>query len=163
LASGREFFFAPRQGSIERTGMNGNSKLTADRLLHGFLPLHILSSTPTLDEIEDLLGAFVIAPRPSGTWQQSRNPCLLEGLIGDIEGLSTDTESLGHIGDRPPLDPMAPQHFVLDLHAVAGVEEFVFACEGFVAHTLWTGMKSTGGPQSRRLWIVWSSSRHECQ
>src|SRR5215472_8413913 len=59
LASGREFFFAPCQGSIERAGMNRNSKMAPDRLGQGFAPLYILSSLPALDEVEDLLGALV--------------------------------------------------------------------------------------------------------
>ena len=143
--------------------MNDNSKMAADRLRQGFSPLHILSGTPALDEIEDLLGALVIAPGPSGTRQQSGNPLLLEGLIGDIECLSTDTESFGDMADRPALDPVAAKHLVLDLHTIARVEEFVLAGEGFVAHTLRTGMESAGRAQSRRLGIVWSSRRHMCQ
>lgn len=142
--------------------MNGDSKMAADRLHQGFPPLHILSGTPALDEIEDVLGALVIASGPSGKGQESGNPLLLEGLIGDIECLSTDTESFGDMADRPALDPVAAKHLVLDLHAIAGVEEFELAGEGFVAHTLRTEMESPGRAQRRRLGIVWSSRRHMC-
>ncbi len=58
--------------------MNGDSKMAADRLRQGFPPLHILSGTPTIDEIEDVLGALVIAPRPAGTRQQPGNALLLD-------------------------------------------------------------------------------------
>jgi len=143
--------------------MNGNAKMAPDRLRRGFSPAHILAGVPPLDEVEDFLGALVIAPGPSWTRQQSRNPPLLEGLIGDIECLSADTESFGHVADRPPLDAVAAKHFVLHLHAVAGIEEFVLAGKGFVAHALRTGMERAGCAQSRRLRIVWSSMRHVCQ
>ncbi len=142
--------------------MNGNPKMAPDRLRRGFSPLHILSGTPALDEVEDVLGTLVIASGSSWTRQQSRNPLLLEGLIGDIECLSADTESFRHVAHRPPLDAVAAKHFVLHLHAVAGIEEFVLAGEGFVAHALRTEMESAGRAQSRRLRIVWSSRRHMC-
>lgn len=160
MAGGREFFFAPCQGSIERAGMNSNSKMAPDCLRHGFPPMPFLSGLPALDEVEDVFGALVIVPRSAGTRQQSGNPMLLEGSIGDIECLPTDTESFGHMADRPPLDPVAAKHLVLDLHAVAGVEEFVLAGEWFVAHALRTGMESTSGAQRRGLGIVCSSRRH---
>lgn len=128
--------------------MNGNSKTAPERLGQGFPAMHVLPGVPALDEVEDLLGALVIAPRPPGSGQQSGNPLLLEGLVGDIECLSADTESLSHMADRPPLDSVATKHFVLYLHTVAGVEEFVLAGEGFVAHDLRTGMERAGCAQS---------------
>ena len=102
--------------------MKGNSKLASYRLDQSFPPVHI-PNPPALGEVEDLLGALVVAPRPAETWQQSGNPLLLEGLIGDIECLAADPESFGHVADRAALDPMAAQHLVFDLHDVAGVEE----------------------------------------
>jgi hypothetical protein len=140
--------------------MNGNSKMAPDCFRHSFPPVHILAGAPAFDEVEDVLGALVIASGPSGTRQQSGNPVLLEGLIGDIECLSTDTERLGDMADRPALDPVAAKHLVFDLHAIAGVEEFLLACEGFVAHTLRTRMESAGRVQRRRFGIAWSSRRH---
>jgi hypothetical protein len=160
---GREFFFAPFQRSNKGTRMNDDAEMAPDCLRQGFPPAHILSGMPALREIEYILGAFVIAPRASRTRQQSGNPLLLEGLIGDIECLPTDTESFCHMADRPPIDAVAAKHLVLDLHAVPGVEEFVLAGEGDVAHTLRTGMEGTGRAQSRRLGIVWTSRRHGCQ
>lgn len=118
--------------------MNGNTKMAPDRLRWGFPPVHILAGVPPLDEVEDVFGALVIASGSSWTRQQSRNPLLLEGLIRDIECLSADTKSCGHAADRPPLDAVATKHFVLHLHAVAGIEEFVLAGESFVAHALRT-------------------------
>jgi hypothetical protein len=140
--------------------MNGNSKMAPDRLCRGFLLVHVFPVVPPLDEVEDVLGTLVIAPRPPRTRQQSGNPLLLESLIGDIECLSADTKSFGYVADWSLLDPVTAEHLVLDLHAVAGVEEFVLAGEGIVAHTLRTGMESAGRAQSRRLGIVWSSRRH---
>jgi len=66
--------------------MNVDSKMAPDRLRQGFLPLHTLPQAPALDEIEDFVGALVVAPRSARMRQQSGNPLLLEGLIGDIEG-----------------------------------------------------------------------------
>ena len=139
--------------------MNGSSKLASHRLDQSFPPMHI-PSLPALGEVEDLLGALVVAPRPTGTWQQSGNPLLLEGLIGDIECLAADPESFGHVADRAALDPVAAQHLVFDLHAVARVEELVRAGEGFVAHALRIGMERARRAQRRRLGILWSSSCH---
>jgi hypothetical protein len=100
--------------------MNDDAEMAPDCLRQGFPPAHILSGMPALGEIEYILGAFVIAPRASRTRQQSGNPLLLEGLIGDIECLPTDTESFCHMADRSPIDAVAAKHLVLDLHAVPG-------------------------------------------
>ena len=102
--------------------MNGDSEKASDRLGQSFPPA-LLPGLPALGEVEDFLGALVIAPRPAGTWQQSGNPLLLEGLFGHIVSLAADPESFGHVADRAAVDPMAAQHLVLDLHAVARVEE----------------------------------------
>lgn len=139
--------------------MNGNSKLASYRLDQSFPPVHI-PSLPPLGEVEDFLGALVIAPRPAGTWQQSRNPLLLECLFGHIICLAADPESFGHVADRTALDSMAAQHLVFDLHAVARVEELVRAGEGFVAHALRIGMERAGGAQRRCFGIFRLSSRH---
>jgi len=142
--------------------MNGNSKLALYRLDQSFPPVHV-SSLPALGELEDLLGALVVAPRPAGTWQQSGNPLLLEGLFGHVVCLAADPESFGHVADRASLDLVAAQHLVFDLHAVARVEELVRAGEGFVAHALRIGMERARRAQRCSLGILWSSSRHQCQ
>ena len=99
--------------------MNRNSKATSHRLRHGFASADILTGVPTLDEVENFLGALVIALRAAPTRQQPGNALLLESLIGDIECLSAEAERFGHLADRTPLDAVAAHHFVLDLHAIA--------------------------------------------
>ena len=139
--------------------MNGDSEMASDRLGQGFPPA-LLPGLPALGEVEDFLGALVIAPRPAGTWQQSGNPLLLEGQFGHIVSLAADPESFGHVADRAAVDPMAAQHLVLDLHAVARVEELLRAGEGLVAHALRVGMERVRRAQRRRLGILWSSRGH---
>jgi hypothetical protein len=156
-------FFAPGQSSVERAGMNRDSKMASDRLRRSFAPADILPAVPTLDEVENFLGALVVAPRSARARQQSGNAFLLERLIGDIEGLPADAKRFGHLADRAPLDAVAAQHFVLDLHTVARIEEVVLADEGLVAHVLRTRMERARRTQGRHLGIVWRSLRHGCQ
>ena len=139
--------------------MNGDSEKASDRLGQSFPPA-LLPGLPALGEVEDFLGALVIAPRPAATWQQSGNPLLLEGLFGHIVSLAADPESFGHVADRAAVDPMAAQHLVLDLHAVARVEELLRAGEGLVAHALRVGMERVRRAQRRRLGILWWSRGH---
>ena len=143
--------------------MNRNSKMAADRLRRGFAPVDILPRVPALDEVENFLGTLVVAPGSARTRQQSGNAFLLERLIGHIECLSADAEGFGYLADWALLDAVAAQHFVLDLHPVARIEEVVLAGEGLVAHALRTRMESARCAQGCRLGIVWRSSPHSCQ
>ena len=120
-------------------------------------------ASPPLDKVEYLVGAFVIAPRPPWMRQQARNSLLLESPIGHIERLSADAEGGRHVAHRPPLDQVSSEHLVLDLYAVARVEELLRAAKGLVAHALRTRMERTGFAQGRRFGIFWRLARHICQ
>lgn len=69
--------------------------------------MDILPGVPTLDEVENFLGALVIAPGAARTRQQSGDALLLERLIGDIECLPADAERFGYPADRASLDAVA--------------------------------------------------------
>ena len=47
------------------------------------------------------------------------------GRSRHVEGLATDTEGGGHLGNRPAVDPMAAQQLVANLEAIPLVEERV--------------------------------------
>jgi hypothetical protein len=139
--------------------MNGNSKMAADRLHQGFSPLHILSGTPALAEIEDILGTLVIASGASGTRQQSGKPLLLEGLIGDIECLSADTESFGDVADWPPSTRWRRSISYLTCTRSRGSKNSSWPTKASSRTLCGRGYKAPAA-QSRRLGIVWSSRRH---
>lgn len=143
--------------------MNRNSKTASDCFRRGFALADILPRVPALDKVENLLGALVVALGAARTRQQSGDALFLESLIGDIERLSADSERFGHLADRATLDAVTAEHFVLDLHPVAGVEEVALAGEGLVAHTLRTGMERARRKQGSRLGVVYRSPRHLCQ
>ena len=76
-----------------------------------------------LEKLHDLRAQLV---RALGSWllrQQPAESRNLEGRLCLIERRTREAERRGALGDRPRVDPHAPEHLVLDLHEIARVEE----------------------------------------
>ena len=96
---------------------------------------HVFAGAPALDVVDNRVGAFV-GPLRSGTLgHQPGDPVRLERGRGLVERLAADPEARGDLGHRPSIDLVAANHLVLDLHAVARVEERM-AHKGVVADGL---------------------------
>jgi hypothetical protein len=82
-----------------------------------------LHSQQLLEELHDLRAQFVRAPGSGLLRQQPAESSKLEGRLCLIERRTREAERRGALGDRPRIDPNAPEHLVLDLHEIARVEE----------------------------------------
>jgi hypothetical protein len=132
------FFFAPGQGTVDRTGMDPDSKTLfdgfADRLIGGCL-------APLFDKIQNLIGTLMGLFRTSSRGNQSRQPFPIKGFFRQVESLAADSERSGCLLERLTLDPVSTQHLVLDLHLIAWIEE-LFALKAFILNTLGMRMQS---------------------
>lgn len=139
--------------------MNREVEAPSDRRRHVGI---LAGSGPVLREVEDLLGAFVGTLRPRALGEETRQPASLERRGGFVEGLATDAERGGDLGDRPALDLVAPDHFVSHLDTVARVEEGILE-ERLVVDALGVRMERAGASQGAGLEIRRSGgSRHRC-
>ncbi len=66
---------------------------------------------------------LVSPPWPLRGGQQSGQPCTLEGGTRLVVRRAGQAERCRRATDRPAVDSHTPQHFVLDLHDIATVEE----------------------------------------
>ena len=98
------------------------------------------------------IGAFVGVLRPGTLGHQARDPLRLERGRGLVERLAADPEARGNLRHRPSIDPVAAHHLVLDLDAVARVEERM-APKGVVADGLGVRVQGSCLAQGLRLGV----------
>jgi hypothetical protein len=96
---------------------------------------------PVLEqEIDNEVGEFVGVAGSGSLRDQARQAGAKVERLGLVEDGTGKPERLSYCGDGGPLDANAPQHFVLDLHQVARVEELTAEEQG-VGHLLGVGIQ----------------------
>jgi len=109
------------------------------------------------------IGDFVGPMRPAFPGHESRDSLRLEGGLRLIERRPREAEHVGRSRDGLALYVHSAQHFVLHLHEIPGVEEFV-GCEQRVAYRVGARMKRALGTQGLRFGIAagwsWSHSKY---
>ena len=149
---GRGFFFAPCHRPVERAGVDRNAEPPRHGRRQRFVRLHVFARAPALDVVDNRLGAFVGVLRPGTLGHQPGDPVRLERGRGLVERLAADPEARGNLGHRPSIDLVAAHHLVLDLDAVARVEERM-AHKGVVADGLGVRMQGPCLAQGLRLGV----------
>jgi len=94
-----------------------------------------------LEHVQDGLGELVSPLRPRPLRQQPRQARLLERRLGLIEGRAREAEAGTGLAHSLPILASPPQHLVLDLDQIVGVEEGIAGGEGGVAHGLGPGVE----------------------
>lgn len=133
--------------------MEGDAELALHGVRHGGRGERRRLGAALLDEVQDGLGALVGALGSARAGQQAGQPPCGEGGRGGVEGLAADAEGASDFGDRPAVDAMAAQHFVLHLDPIAAIEELLVG-EGGVLYGIRAGVEGADGAQGGDLGIL---------
>jgi hypothetical protein len=95
---------------------------------------------------DDLVGKLVGAVWATFAGQEARHAALGEGFASLIKGRARETKSRGCARDRHTIDPDLPQHFVLDLQQIVGIEEDA-ALKERIGDVLGVRMQGAAHPQ----------------
>ena len=157
-------FFAPRHRPVERAGVNRNAEAPRHGRRQRLVRSHVFARAPALDVVDNRVGALVSPLRPGTLGHQPGDPVRLERGRRLVERLAADPEAGGNLGHRPSIDLVAANHLVLDLHAVARVEERM-AHKGVVADGLGVRMQGSCLAQGLRLGVgrqLWRTAHRVC-
>jgi hypothetical protein len=133
-------FFAPLQGTFDRTGIYGHTKATSDGFNNAFFA--IVRFPPLLHEIQDLVRALMGAPRAALTRHQSWKTTGLKMGIRDVESLPAGPERMRNIRDCLALNAVPGEHLVAHMYKVPAIEEII-GLECLILNILRMAMKGT--------------------
>ena len=136
----RRFFFAPLQGTFDRTRIDGHTKATPDGFDNAFFAIGRLP--PLFHEIQDLVRALMGPPRAALARHQSWKATGLKMGIRHIESLPADPERMGNIRDCLALNAVPAEHLVAHLYKVPAIEEII-GLKSFVLNILRMAMEGT--------------------
>ena len=158
-------FFAARHRPVERARVDRNAEPPRHGRRQRLVRLHVFARPPALHVVDNRVGALVGPLRPRTLGHQPGDPVRLERGRGLVERLAADPEARGNLGHRPSIDLVAAHHLVLDLDAVARVEERM-APKGIVANGLGVRMQGACLAQGLRLGVrrqLWRTAHRVCQ
>jgi hypothetical protein len=144
----RRFFFAPRHGALDRTGIDSHLEAPPDGFDNGLFAVGRL--TPLLHEIQDLVGALVSTPRAAPTRQQPWKATVSKTRIRDVESLPADPEQMNNLRDRLAINTVPAEHLVPHLDKIPRIEE-ITGTKSFVLDVLGMAVERTllsEGPES---------------
>jgi len=147
----RRFFFAPLQGTLDRTRIDGHAEAMPYRFDNGLFALSGL--TPLIHEIQDLVRALMGTPRAASPRQQPWKAAVSKTCIRDVESLPADPERMGNIRDGLAINAVPAEHLVSHLYKVPGIEKII-RTESFVLDILRVAMERALLSQGLELWII---------
>jgi hypothetical protein len=124
--------------------MEGDVKSLMYLLGQGFVVCGGIVLSPLQGKIKHLIRAFVGSFRTPVSREQASDSQPPEGILCNVKSLPAETEDGGNLGHELPVDPMAAQHFVLDLHVIPPIEKLIRS-KRCIIHTLGVGMKRALG------------------
>src|SRR5262249_48030455 len=121
---------APLEGPLDAAGMDRQAIVAPDPFgqRRGRLRRVVVSAPD--EEGDHLVGELVGPPRAGASGYLPQQAMASEGGSGLVERRPGEPELASRLDDREAIDPDAPQHLVLDLHQVAGIEEVAVAERG---------------------------------
>ena len=111
-------------------------------------------------ELKHLALEFYRALAASLSRKKGTESELPESLLNLIEAFSAEAELAARLGDRISVDRMGAQHLVLDLSAVARIEEI--HCEEVGSNGFRVRVQSTGSNQSLLFGMCAYIALHAC-
>ncbi len=117
-------FSSALQGAFDAAGMDDQVEVLSNQLREREgskqRGAELMLEQKVGNELGELVGTAGAGSLGDQAWQAGA----VEERLGLIEDGTGEPERLRHLSDSDPLDTNAANHFVLDLHEVARVEEF---------------------------------------
>src|ERR1700681_1152266 len=110
---------------VDAAWVNGNAKTFCDTVRQLRTGDARLVRPELHDEAHQFGRQLVAGPRAALVRKQAREACILKRCLSLIERWPRESKGAGCLADRRLVDLHQPEHFVLDLQQIVGVEKLV--------------------------------------